>query len=98
MVNTYDFVVIGAGPAGSAFAARLSTLLPSRSILLLEAGAGTAETEQVDKQLLFDRYSAFRQGDARNWGYTTIAQEEMEGRKVDYSRGKGSILFLSPYL
>lgn len=34
----YDFIVAGAGPAGSALAYRLGKLYPSKYTLLIEAG------------------------------------------------------------
>lgn len=66
--------------------------MPSSTILLLEAGA------PADDALLFDRYSAFRAGDGTNWGYQTSAQEELGGRVVDYSRGKGESSYASEFM
>ncbi|KAH7397020.1 putative glucose dehydrogenase [Phaeosphaeria sp. MPI-PUGE-AT-0046c] len=88
--KAYDFIVVGSGPSGSSFTSTLSRLLPSASILLLEAGKKHSE------QAVFDRYSAFRgvgndagSGATWNWGYATVPQTEVEGERVDYSRGKG---------
>jgi electron-transferring-flavoprotein dehydrogenase len=38
-VMTYDFVVVGAGPAGLAFAIRLKQLAPERTVCILEKGS-----------------------------------------------------------
>ncbi|KAH7093305.1 hypothetical protein FB567DRAFT_487608 [Paraphoma chrysanthemicola] len=81
----YDFIVVGAGPAGSALSSRLAHLLPKHTILLLEAG-GPSPTPP--SQTLYDRYTAFRTP-GLNYGYTTVPQTRLHDVAVDYSRGKG---------
>jgi choline dehydrogenase-like flavoprotein len=82
---TYDFIIVGSGPSGAALSSRLASYLPSHSILLLEAG----EASDAKDTLLFDRYSSFRTP-GLNYGYQTVPQEALDGREVDYSRGKGT--------
>ncbi|KAF4980332.1 hypothetical protein FZEAL_3649 [Fusarium zealandicum] len=82
---TYDFVIVGGGPAGSALAARLAGSATRPSVLLLEAGG-----ENKDRNLRVDgqRWITFLNKDM-NWGYKTSPQEHCDNRELDYSRGKG---------
>lgn len=60
--NTYDFIIIGAGSAGSVLANRL-TEIPSWKVLLLEAGGH--ETEISDVPIL----SLYLHKSKLDWGY-----------------------------
>ncbi|KAL2752966.1 hypothetical protein ACRALDRAFT_1044971 [Sodiomyces alcalophilus JCM 7366] len=82
---TYDFIVVGGGPSGSALAAGLAHSAKRPKVLLLEAG-GTNE----DRNLRVDgqRWLTF-QNKAMNWGYKTTPQAHCNNRELDYSRGKG---------
>ncbi|KAJ5618500.1 hypothetical protein N7528_006611 [Penicillium herquei] len=83
--DTYDFIVVGAGPAGYALAASLSNTKSKPRVLLLEAGGkNDDETKRVDGK----RWTTFMEP-AMNWGYKTVPQDECGGRELDYSRGKG---------
>ncbi|KAJ5715578.1 uncharacterized protein N7483_012759 [Penicillium malachiteum] len=83
--DTYDFIVVGAGPAGYALAASLSRAKSKPRVLLLEAGGkNDDETKRVDGK----RWTTFMEP-TMNWGYKTVPQEGCSGRVIDYSRGKG---------
>ncbi|KAF5007732.1 hypothetical protein FDECE_5980 [Fusarium decemcellulare] len=85
MSSTYDFVIVGGGPAGSAVAAGLARSAKKPSVLLLEAGGANEDRNlRVDGQ----RWITFMNKDM-NWGYKTSPQEHCDNRELDYSRGKG---------
>lgn len=79
---TYDFVIVGAGSAGCALAARL-TEDPATRVLLLEAGPS-------DRKLEIKIPAAFAKlfKSAYDWNYTTEPQENLLGRELYWPRGK----------
>lgn len=83
-MSTYEFIVVGSGPAGSALAAKLANSKGKPSVLLLEAGE-----EKTDRNLRVDgqRWITF-QNQSMNWGYKTTPQEDCNNREIDYSRGR----------
>src|SRR5690606_2003468 len=77
-----DYVVVGAGSAGAALAARLSEN-PSASVLLLEAG-GPDKAVELHVPAAFSKL--FR--GAYDWSYDTVSQPELEGRTIFWPRGR----------
>ncbi|KAJ5931113.1 hypothetical protein N7466_006606 [Penicillium verhagenii] len=83
--DIFDFIVVGAGPAGCTLAATLSKSAAKPRVLLLEAGGkNDDESQRVDGK----RWTTFM-GENMNWGYKTTPQAACDGREIDYSRGKG---------
>jgi choline dehydrogenase len=81
-MDTYDHIVIGAGSAGCAVAARLSED-PSANVLLIEAG-GTNKRLEVKAPAAF----ANQFGTKLDWEYWTEPEENLLGRKLHEPRGK----------
>ncbi|WP_256367974.1 GMC family oxidoreductase N-terminal domain-containing protein [Ruegeria sp. HKCCD9179] len=78
----YDYIVIGAGAAGCALAARLSEDV-DKTVLVLEAGPAD-ENQFIHIPAAFPNLFL----SDLDWGYTTVPQEHSDG-KVYYSpRGK----------
>lgn len=82
-IGTFDYVVIGAGSAGCVLANRLSAD-PDIKVLLLEAGG-------KDDWIWFKIPIGYLycMGDPRaDWGYRTEPEPGLNGRALNYPRGK----------
>ena len=80
--GVHDVVIVGAGSAGCVLAARL-TEDPATSVLLLEAGLR-------DRKLHVRVPAAFSKlfRSPLDWGYDTVPQDALDGRRVVFPRGK----------
>lgn len=79
--NNFDYIVIGAGAAGSPVASRLSED-PTTSVAILEAGG--ENTNDISRIL-----GAFFRvwGTDYDWKYNTTAQKGLNGRSIYHPRG-----------
>ncbi len=84
--QTVDFIVVGAGPAGCAVAARLAQFSPVSSVALIEAGPAKASLLS-DVPLGIAVLAPFRS--QRNYAYETTPQAGLGGRKGYQPRGRG---------
>jgi choline dehydrogenase len=85
-VGTYDFIIVGAGTAGSAMANRLSENASAR-VLVLEAGPSQVPPEiqsRIENPSLW--YTLL--GSEIDWGYNSVPQPGLSGRATFEPRGK----------
>ena len=80
--ETYDYIVIGAGAAGCALAARLSEDA-DKSVLILEAGPAD-ENQFIHVPAAFPNLFL----SPLDWGYTTTPQAHADGSTLYVPRGK----------
>jgi choline dehydrogenase-like flavoprotein len=84
--ETYDYIVVGAGPAGCAVATRLAIGQPKSTIALIEAGPAKIP---FSSDLPADLGTLVAVPNAYNYGYTTIPQPQLNGRRGYQPRGRG---------
>jgi choline dehydrogenase len=85
MLSEFDYIVVGAGSAGCAIAARLSED-PATRVLLIEAGG---DAHRWDIRLQMPAAMALPTRSKRlNWGYVTEPQAELNGRRIAWARGR----------
>ena len=85
--NSFDYIIIGAGIAGTTLASRLSERYPERSVLLIEAGQGPDKYK--DNPLVPQPLVApMMRGGELDWKYTSTPQERLGGRQIYEAAGK----------
>lgn len=82
-VNSWDYVIVGAGSAGCAIAGYLSSRNRGKC-LLVEAG-GRQQSAQVTVPVYYPH--TFRTD--VDWNYTTTLQKHLGNRRLRWPRGKG---------
>jgi choline dehydrogenase-like flavoprotein len=90
--STFDYVVVGAGTAGAAIAARLSEN-PDVTVALIEAGTyyqvtNIAFSVTPGADVLFAGSDPSDTNPLVDWNFVTAPQAGASGREVHYARGK----------
>lgn len=87
-METYDYIIIGAGPAGTVLASRLSRSPLKTSILLIEAGPDTAKISLATTIATPSNVAQLR-GTEVDWNYEGAPQKHLNGKKIYVGGGKG---------
>ncbi len=81
-IQTYDYIVVGAGSAGSVVANRLSAD-PGHRVLLLEAGPASHPWSRIPIG-----YAKLIENPAANWCYSAEPEANTNGRRIAVPRGR----------
>ena len=84
-IETFDYVIIGAGSAGCVLANRLSAD-PGIRVCLIEAGK---KDTSLMVRMPAGVGSLIKEANDHNWGFWSEPQVHMNGRKLYWPRGKG---------
>lgn len=85
-MDTYDYVVVGAGTAGCVVAARLSED-PDVTVAVIEAGSREVPP-QVQEDIAIPSHWAYVQQSVVDWGYESVPQAHLGGRRIPEPRGR----------
>jgi choline dehydrogenase len=85
-MNSFDYVVVGAGSAGSVVAARLSEDADV-TVAVMEAG-NRAPPQSVAEDIANPSHSALVQHTAVDWQYESVPQPGLNGRRIREPRGR----------
>ena len=81
----YDYIIIGAGSAGSVLASRLTEDADVK-VLVLEAGG---ENKSVLVRMPAGVGTLIKQKSEHNWGFWSEPEPHMDGRRLWHPRGRG---------
>jgi choline dehydrogenase-like flavoprotein len=84
----YDFIIVGAGIAGTVLASRLHEKNPALSILLIEAGPDPTKTA-LATTVASAAGGPHLRGSELDWNYITVPQKHLNGRQIYAGAGKG---------
>ena len=79
--KSYDYIIVGAGPAGCVLARRLVDA--GATVLLLEAGGTDKQPTITDPSKWYTNI-----GGANDWGHISVPGEALDGRRLLVSSGK----------
>ena len=82
--NTWDFIVVGGGLAGSVLSSRLTEIIPSLRILLIEAGSDVTNNTIIPHA----HNTPLLLGSELDWQDTTVPQIGLGSRILPNPSGK----------
>jgi choline dehydrogenase-like flavoprotein len=85
--DTFDYIVVGGGIAGTVIASRLHERKPALKILLIEAGPDSHKTALAEITANPTKVGQLK-GSELDWDYTTVPQPGLDNREIYAGAGK----------